>query len=85
MLQGMDVCSILQNAPSCLFQTAALQFSIKVYTALATGNARAYVRLHGEAGWRQQQLMDVCMDKVRPTYVLCVQPNCLRMGPCIDW
>lgn len=66
-MQALDVFSILQQLPPPLCQAAEVQFSVRVYAALAAGNIRAYLRLRAEAGWRYRQLMTIQLSKVGDT------------------
>lgn len=59
----MDVVSILRSLPSSLLRSHGVQFSVKVYSALAAGDTTAFLRLHKKADWRQQKLMNVKLTK----------------------
>ena len=62
--------SILKNLPSALLASDAVQFSVKTYLALATGDVSAFLRLHARADWRQQCLMIMKLSKAG-TLVCC--------------
>lgn len=55
--------SILSNLPSALLASDAVQFSVKTYSVLTTGDVSAFLRLHARADWRQQHLMNMKLSK----------------------
>lgn len=69
-MQALDVFSILQQLPPHFCQASKVQFSIKVYAALAAGHVKAFLRMRAEASWRYRQLMDIQLGKVGTSKLL---------------
>ena len=64
-MQSMDVMSILRSLPCGLLTSDAVQFSVKAYSALGTGDIKTFVRLHSNADWRQLRFLNLKVIKAR--------------------
>ena len=57
--------SILRNLPCGLLTSDAVQFSVKAYIALGSGDMKMFLRLHGKADWRQLRFLNLKASKAR--------------------